>query len=49
MLEPVITICNAWLTMELLDKEDVGIYISGHLFDDFKNELRFYTASSFLL
>ncbi len=41
--EPVIPACETWGTMELLgkEKEVVGIYISAHPLDDFKNELKF--------
>ena len=43
MPEPQIPVCDTWGTMELLsrEKEVVGIYISGHPLDDFKNEMRF--------
>ncbi|WP_064965888.1 DNA polymerase III subunit alpha [Tenacibaculum ovolyticum] len=43
MPEPIIPICDTWGTMELLgkEKEVVGIYISAHPLDDFKNELKF--------
>ncbi len=45
--EPEIPDCEPWGTMELLSKEKevVGIYISAHPLDDFKNELRFCNAS----
>ncbi|WP_075344248.1 DNA polymerase III subunit alpha [Tenacibaculum agarivorans] len=41
--EPEIPQCDTWGTMELLakEKEMVGMYISAHPLDDFKNELRF--------
>ncbi|CAM1351275.1 DNA polymerase III subunit alpha [Tenacibaculum insulae] len=47
MPEPMIPICDTWGTMELLgkEKEVVGIYISAHPLDDFKNELKFSNAS----
>ncbi len=47
MPEPIIPICDTWATMELLgkEKEVVGIYISAHPLDDFKNELKFCNAS----
>ncbi len=39
--EPIIPECEKWGVMEKLsrEKEVVGIYISGHPLDDFKNEL----------
>ncbi len=45
--EPMIPICETWGTMELLakEKEVIGMYISAHPLDDFKNELRFCNAS----
>ncbi|WP_299683157.1 DNA polymerase III subunit alpha [uncultured Tenacibaculum sp.] len=41
--EPIIPECDTWGTMELLakEKEVVGMYISAHPLDDFKNELKF--------
>ncbi len=41
--EPIIPECETWGTMETLgkEKEVVGIYISAHPLDDFKNELTF--------
>ncbi|PKH50323.1 DNA polymerase III subunit alpha [Tenacibaculum sp. Bg11-29] len=47
MPEPIIPICDTWGTMELLgkEKEVVGIYISAHPLDDFKNELKFCNAA----
>jgi DNA polymerase-3 subunit alpha len=38
--EPLIPPCEEWPTMEKLakEKEVVGIYISGHPLDDFKND-----------
>ncbi|WP_438989214.1 DNA polymerase III subunit alpha [Polaribacter sp.] len=41
--EPDIPDCDTWGTMELLsqEKEVIGIYISAHPLDDFKNELKF--------
>ena len=46
MPEPIIPTCDTWPTMELLgkEKEVVGIYISAHPLDDFKNELKFCNA-----
>ncbi len=45
--EPSIPDCETWGTMELLgkEKEVVGIYISAHPLDDFKNELKFCNAN----
>ncbi|NVK52419.1 MAG: DNA polymerase III subunit alpha [Flavobacteriaceae bacterium] len=45
--EPTIPACETWGTMELLgkEKEVVGIYISAHPLDDFKNELNFCNAN----
>jgi len=45
--EPIIPDCEIWSTMELLgkEKEVVGIYISAHPLDDFKNEMRFCNAN----
>ncbi|MFY0630514.1 MAG: DNA polymerase III subunit alpha [Flavobacteriaceae bacterium] len=45
--EPDIPECETWGTMEELakEKEVVGIYISAHPLDDFKNELKFCNAS----
>jgi len=45
--EPIIPDCETWGTMELLgkEKEVVGIYISAHPLDDFKNELKFCNAN----
>ncbi|WP_298779990.1 DNA polymerase III subunit alpha [uncultured Polaribacter sp.] len=44
--EPEMPICDTWGTMELLgkEKEVVGIYISAHPLDDFKNEMIFCNA-----
>lgn len=41
--EPIIPLAETWGTMELLgkEKEMIGIYISAHPLDDFKNELKF--------
>ncbi|MFZ3574370.1 DNA polymerase III subunit alpha [Tenacibaculum finnmarkense] len=46
MPEPIIPLCDTWGTMELLgrEKEVVGIYISAHPLDDFKNEMKFCNA-----
>jgi len=45
--EPDIPNCETWGTMELLsqEKEVIGIYISAHPLDDFKNELIFCNAT----
>ncbi|WP_026775425.1 DNA polymerase III subunit alpha [Polaribacter sp. Hel_I_88] len=45
--EPDIPECDTWGTMELLsqEKEVIGIYISAHPLDDFKNEMIFCNAS----
>jgi DNA polymerase-3 subunit alpha len=45
--EPTIPMCETWGTMELLakEKEVIGMYISAHPLDDFKNELKFCNAS----
>jgi DNA polymerase-3 subunit alpha len=45
--EPDIPECDTWGTMELLsqEKEVIGIYISAHPLDDFKNEMTFCNAS----
>ena len=45
--EPDIPTCEPWGTMEKLakEKEVVGIYISAHPLDDFKNELKFTNAT----
>ncbi|MFN0728038.1 DNA polymerase III subunit alpha [Polaribacter gochangensis] len=45
--EPIIPECETWSTMETLgkEKEVVGIYISAHPLDDFKNELSFCNAN----
>ncbi|WP_299012746.1 DNA polymerase III subunit alpha [uncultured Polaribacter sp.] len=45
--EPDIPECETWGTMELLsqEKEVIGIYISAHPLDDFKNEMKFCNAS----
>ena len=45
--EPEIPQCEAWGRMEELSKEKevVGIYISAHPLDDFKNELTYCNAS----
>ncbi|MGK0127534.1 MAG: DNA polymerase-3 subunit alpha, partial [Candidatus Azotimanducaceae bacterium] len=42
--EPIIPIAEKWGVMEKLsrEKEVVGIYISGHPLDDFKNELNYF-------
>ncbi|MCD9631470.1 DNA polymerase III subunit alpha, partial [Tenacibaculum maritimum] len=44
--EPIIPVCDTWGTMELLgkEKEVIGMYISAHPLDDFKNELKFCNA-----
>ena len=45
--EPAIPECETWGTMELLsqEKEVIGIYISAHPLDDFKNEMLFCNAT----
>jgi DNA polymerase-3 subunit alpha len=45
--EPIIPDCETWSTMETLgkEKEVVGIYISAHPLDDFKNEIKFCNAN----
>ena len=45
--EPDIPECETWGTMELLsqEKEVIGIYISAHPLDDFKNEMIFCNAN----
>lgn len=45
--EPEIPTCETWGTMELLsqEKEVIGIYISAHPLDDFKNEMIFCNAT----
>jgi len=45
--EPIIPLADTWGTMEKLakEKEVVGIYISAHPLDDFKNEIRFCNAT----
>jgi len=45
--EPDIPQCETWGTMELLsqEKEVIGIYISAHPLDDFKNEMIFCNAA----
>ncbi|QTD38985.1 DNA polymerase III subunit alpha [Polaribacter batillariae] len=45
--EPEIPQCESWGTMELLsqEKEVIGIYISAHPLDDFKNEMKFCNAA----
>ncbi|MSP85384.1 MAG: DNA polymerase III subunit alpha [Flavobacteriaceae bacterium] len=45
--EPEVPPCEDWSTMEKLakEKEVVGIYISGHPLDDFKNEMKYYCNS----
>ena len=45
--EPDIPECEIWGTMELLsqEKEVIGIYISAHPLDDFKNEMIFCNAA----
>jgi len=42
--EPAVPLCEEWTIMEKLSKEKevVGIYISGHPLDDYKNELTYY-------
>ena len=45
--EPDIPNCETWGTMELLsqEKEVIGMYISAHPLDDFKNEMIFCNAA----
>ncbi|NJB82631.1 DNA polymerase III subunit alpha [Wenyingzhuangia aestuarii] len=45
--EPLVPPCETWGTMETLSKEKevVGIYISAHPLDDYKNEMRFTNCS----
>ena len=45
--EPLIPPCDEWATMEKLakEKEVVGIYISGHPLDDFKNEMAYFCSA----
>ena len=45
--EPDIPACETWGNMELLsqEKEVIGIYISAHPLDDFKNEMIFCNAT----
>ena len=45
--EPDIPECETWGNMELLsqEKEVIGIYISAHPLDDFKNEIKFCNAT----
>jgi DNA polymerase-3 subunit alpha len=42
--EPVVPPCDDWTTMEKLakEKEVVGIYISGHPLDDYRNEMKYF-------
>jgi DNA polymerase-3 subunit alpha len=42
--EPIIPLAEEWTIMEKLSKEKevVGIYISGHPLDDYKNELKYF-------
>ena len=46
--EPEIPYAEKWAMMEELSKEKevVGIYISGHPLDDFKNEIKYFSNSS---
>ena len=45
--EPDIPECETWGTMEIVsqEKEVIGIYISAHPLDDFKNEMIFCNAT----
>ena len=45
--EPLVPPCETWGTMETLSKEKevVGIYISAHPLDDYKNEMKFTNCS----
>ena len=49
--EPIIPVCDTWGTMELLakEKEMIGMYISAHPLDDFKNEMKFCNANLTML
>ncbi len=42
--EPIVPPCEEWGTMQKLsqEKEVVGVFISGHPLDDFKNELKYF-------
>lgn len=46
--EPEVPPCEEWYTMKKLrlEKEVVGIYISGHPLDDYKNELKYFCKAS---
>ncbi len=48
--EPIVPPCEDWSTMEKLakEKEVVGIYISGHPLDDFKNEMKYFCNSKLI-
>ncbi|AOW20530.1 DNA polymerase III subunit alpha [Urechidicola croceus] len=48
--EPIIPDCEDWGMMEKLSKEKevVGIYISGHPLDDFKNEINCFCNASLI-
>jgi DNA polymerase-3 subunit alpha len=46
--EPEVPMAEEWTIMEKLSKEKalVGIYISGHPLDDYKNEIKYYCNAS---
>lgn len=46
--EPEIPPCEEWSTMKKLkqEKEVVGLYISGHPLDDYKMEMKYFTAGT---
>src|SRR5690606_15572824 len=45
--EPEVPPCEEWSTMRKLklEKEVVGLYISGHPLDDYKHEMKFFTTA----
>ncbi len=45
IMEPPINPCEEWSLLEKLkkEKEVIGIYFSGHLFEDYKLEIKFFT------
>jgi DNA polymerase-3 subunit alpha len=46
--EPVVPPCDDWGTMQKLSQERdvVGVFISGHPLDDFKNEIKYFCNAS---
>ena len=46
--EPVVPPCDDWGTMQKLSQERdvVGVFISGHPLDDFKNEIKYFCNSN---